>query len=92
MIRSVRHKGLKRFLEDDDRKGLPAEMVERIREILTTLEDARTIDDMNLRSFRLHPLKGSLKGFYAVTIRANWRIIFRYHDGEASDVDMVDYH
>lgn len=92
MIRSVRHKGLKRFIEDDDRSRLPADMVERIRIILTALADASTIDEMDLPSFRLHALKGDLSGFYAVTVRANWRIIFRFEDGDASDLDFVDYH
>lgn len=92
MIRSVRHKGLKRFIEDDDSSRLPADMVERIRIILTALADAATIDEMDLPSFRLHALRGDLSGFYAVTVRANWRIIFRFEDGDASDLDFVDYH
>lgn len=92
MIRSVRHKGLKRFIEDDDRSKLPADMVDRIRNILTALADAATIDEMDLPPYRLHALKGDLKGFHAVTVRANWRIIFRFEDGDAFDVDFVDYH
>lgn len=92
MIRSVRHKGLKRFIEDDDRSKLPADMIERIRNILTALADAATIEEMDLPSFRLHALKGDLHGFYAVTVRANWRIIFRFEDGDILDVDFVDYH
>jgi len=47
---------------------------------------------MNVPAFRLHSLKGQLKGFYAVTVRANWRIIFRFEDEDAFDVDFVDYH
>lgn len=92
MIRSVRHRGLKRFIEDDDRSRLPADMVDRIRNILTALADAATIDQMDLPPYRLHALKGDLKGFHAVTVRANWRIIFRFEDGDAFDVDFVDYH
>lgn len=92
MIRSVRHKGLKRFIEADDRSKLPADMAERIRHILTALSDATTVDEMDLPSYRLHALKGDLDGFYAVTVRANWRIIFRFEDGDAIDVDFVDYH
>ena len=67
-------------------------MVERIRDILTALEAAETLEALNLPSFRLHALKGELKGFWAVTVRANWRIIFRFANGKASDVDFVDYH
>jgi toxin HigB-1 len=91
MIESFRHKGLRRFYENDDRKLLRADMVERIRDILTALEAAETIEGLGRPSFRLHALKGELKGFWAVTVRANWRIIFRFANGNASDVDFVDY-
>ena len=47
---------------------------------------------MNRPNFRLHPLKGEMKGFHAVTVRANWRIVFRFKDGHAHDVDFLDYH
>ncbi len=67
-------------------------MVERIRDILATLDAAATMDGINRPSLRLHPLKGGLKGSWAVTVRANWRIIFRYNDGKAFDVDFIDYH
>jgi len=56
------------------------------------LDVAQDIEDMNVPTFRLHALKGDLKGFWAVTVRANWRIIFRFADGRASDVDLIDYH
>jgi proteic killer suppression protein len=92
MIESFRHKGLKRFYEDDDRKLLPPDMVERIREILSALDAAETIEGLSRPSFRLHALKGRLEGFWAVTVRANWRIIFRFADGKVFDVDFVDYH
>jgi toxin HigB-1 len=92
MIENFRHKGLKRFYEDDDHNLLPPEMVERIRDILSALEAAETIEGLSRPSFRLHPLKGQLKGFWAVTARANWRIIFRFANSKAYDVDLVDYH
>lgn len=92
MIRSVRHKGLKRLIEVNDRSKLPAGLIDRIQNILTALNDAQTIEDLALPSYRLHQLKGDLKGYYAVTVRANWRIVFRFEDGEAFDVDFVDYH
>ncbi len=66
-------------------------MVERIALILMTLHASKTVDGMSLPSFRLHALKGELRGFWAVTVRANWRIIFRFADG-AWDVDFIDYH
>lgn len=92
MIVSFAHKGLRRLYEDDDRRQLPADMVERIATILAALDGASTIDAMNRPSFRLHPLKGDRKGYWAVTVRANWRVIFRFAEGRASDVDFVDYH
>jgi toxin HigB-1 len=92
MIRTIRHKGLKRLYRDDDRRGVPADMAERIRSLLAALDTAKTIADMDRPSFRLHPLKGDLKGFWAITVRANWRIIFRLEDGEAYDLDLIDYH
>ncbi|MBK5960218.1 peptidase [Rhodoplanes elegans] len=92
MIESFRHKGLKKLFEDDDRSRLPPELVERIRDILAALDAATTIEGLDRPSLRLHPLKGKLKGFWAVTVRANWRIVFRYRDGTAYDVDFLDYH
>ena len=92
MIKAFAHKGLKRLHEDDDGRKLPADMLERIAIILAALDEARDIEDMNRPSFRLHKLKGDWKGFWAVTVRANWRIVFRFEDGKASDVDFVDYH
>ena len=92
MIQSFRHKGLRRLYEDDDRSKLPPEMAERIQGILSALDEAQAVADMNRPSLRLHPLKGDWKGFWAVTVRANWRIVFRFEDGNALDVDFVDYH
>jgi proteic killer suppression protein len=63
----------------------------KLRNILATLHAARTVDHMDLPGLRLHPLKGASKGLWAVTVRANWRVIFRFDDG-AEDVDYVDYH
>ena len=92
MIRSIRHKGLKRLYEDDDPRGVIREHAVKLRDILARLDAAGTVSDMGLPGFRLHPLKGDLKGFWAVTVRANWRVIFRFAEGEALDVDYVDYH
>lgn len=92
MIQSFKHKGLKRLFENGEKKGLRADYIEKIENILFVLNRARTIEDMNLPGFRLHPLKGDLKGFYAVTVRANYRVIFRLEDGHAHDVDLIDYH
>ncbi len=92
MIRSIRHKGLKRLYEDDDPRGVIAEHLVKLRDILVRLDAAGTVGDMDLPGFKLHPLKGELKGRWAVTVRANWRVIFRFADRDALDVDYVDYH
>jgi proteic killer suppression protein len=92
MIRRFRHRGLKRLFEDDDRRGLNAQHVEKIRSVLARLDRASEPGQMNLPGWRLHPLKGELARFWSVTISANWRIVFRFENGEATDVDYVDYH
>jgi len=92
MIRSIHHRGLRRLYEDNDPRGVMAEHAEKLRDILARLDAARVVTDMDLPGFRLHPLRGNLRGYWAVTVRANWRVIFRFADGEASEVDYVDYH
>jgi proteic killer suppression protein len=92
MIRTIRHKGLKRLFEQDDPGGVNPEHAGKLRDILATLHAAPDVEHMDLPGFRLHPLKGSMKGFWAVTVRANWRVIFRFVEGHAEDVDYVDYH
>ena len=80
MIRTIRHKGLKRLFEQDDPSGVNPEHVGKLRDILATLHAAPTVAHMDLPGFRLHPLKGQMKGFWAVTVRANWRVIFRFDE------------
>jgi proteic killer suppression protein len=92
MIESIRHKGLRQLFEDDNAKGVSAEHVRKLKQILATLHVAKTIDGMRLPTLGLHALHGDLKGYWAVTVRANWRVIFRFEDGQARDVDLVDYH
>jgi proteic killer suppression protein len=92
LIQSFRHKGLRRVFEDGDHRGVPAEMARRIGTMLAALDDAQEVEELNLPSFRLHQLKGDLLGLWAVTVRANWRIVFRFESGQALDVDFVDYH
>ena len=92
MIRAIRHKGLKRLYETDDARGVDAQHAEKLRDMLTRLDAATGCGDMDMPGFRLHPLKGAMKGFWAVTVRANWRVIFRFAGHDATDVDYVDYH
>jgi proteic killer suppression protein len=92
MIRNFRHKGLRRLFEDDDRSRLDAQDADKIARILARLNQSRGPQDMDVPGFRLHLLKGKLHGFWAVTVRANWRIVFRFQGEDAADVDLVDYH
>jgi toxin HigB-1 len=92
MIKSFNHKGLKRFYEDNDRKLVRPDLAERISVVLGYLEAAQVIGELDLPTLRLHSLKGDLKGFWSVTVRANWRIVFRFEDGAAYDVELIDYH
>lgn len=69
-----------------------ANVADRVALALADLDDARVPSDLDLPGYRLHPLKGDLKGFWSVSISRNWRIIFRFHDGDAYDVDLIDYH
>lgn len=92
MIRSFRHRGLKRLFEADDRRRLPARDIDKIRRILGRLNMATTPKDMEAPGFHLHPLKGDRRGFWAVTVRANWRIVFRFEEGDSWNVDYTDYH
>ncbi len=92
MIESFRHKGLKRLYDEDDARGVLAEHAVKLRNILARLDASTVAEDMDLPGFKLHALKGELKGFWAVTVRANWRVIFRFAQGNACDVDYLDYH
>ena len=92
MIRRFRHRGLKRLYEDDDRRGVNPQHVEALLRILLRLGRASEPGHMDLPGWRLHPLKGELAGFWSVTVRANWRIVFRFENGDVTDVDYLDYH
>jgi proteic killer suppression protein len=83
---------LKRLFEEDDRSKLNPQDVDKLARILARLDSSRAPADMAVPGFRLHPLKGDLKGFWAVTVRSNWRVIFRFSGEDALDVDLVDYH
>ena len=92
MIVSFKHKGLKRLFEQNDRSGLRADLTDKIERILTVLDAASAPQALDLPGYRLHQLKGDRKGYWSVTVRANWRIVFRFENDRACDVDLVDYH
>ena len=92
MIRSFRHKGLKALYEKNQSKGINPDWLKRIRALLTRLDAASEPVDMNFPGLRLHPMRGDLRGYWAVDVSGNWRVIFRFHDLEVWDVDLTDYH
>ncbi len=92
-IVSFRSRALRRLFENDDRRGISGRHVERVQDILVALDQAVRIDDMNAYpGWRLHSLKGGLRGFWSVSVSGNWRVIFRFDNEMAYDVDLVDYH
>jgi len=92
VIRSFRHKGLRLLFEAGNSRGVLAAHAQRIVDILDLLNAAAKPGDMNFPGSFLHPLKGKLKGSWAVRVSGNWRIIFRFEKGDAFDVDYLDYH
>lgn len=92
MIKSFTHKGLERFFTSGSTAGIQAVHARRLRQILALLNDAIAIEDIDAPGLRLHSLKGNRKGFWAVTVQANWRVIFRFEDDHVHVADYVDYH
>jgi len=92
VIASFKHRGLKRLYEHDDKRGVSAAHVDKIKRILARLDEAAEVRNMVLPGFGLHPLKGKLKGFWTVSVSGNWRVVFRFENGNAYDVDLTDYH
>lgn len=94
-IAGFRHKGLRHLYEDGSAKGVPPAMADKLRKLLVALE---TADDLGLLArfpgWKLHPLKGDLKGLWSLTVTGNWRLVFRYDDvaNTAEDLDFIDYH
>ena len=92
VVCSFRHRGLKRLYERGDASGIRPDLLTKARTILARLDAAQSVDGLRIPAFRLHALKGNLKGYWAVTVKANWRIIFRIEGGHAQDVELTDYH
>ena len=92
MIESFRHKGLKKYFEPGSAVGIQAHHAKRLRMQLVALDTARSIDDMNIPGFRLHPLKGARKGTWAVWVSGCWRVTFRFVDADVEVVNYEDYH
>lgn len=91
-IQTFKSKGLKKLFEEDDRSKVSADIVNKLLRSLDALDAATVSSDLNLPGFRLHQLKGNRKGTWAIDISGNWRLTFKFQDGDAFDVDLEDYH
>jgi proteic killer suppression protein len=92
MILSFRHKGLELYAKKGDRSKLPQTLVRKIKLVLTRLDAISEAEEMNQPGYSFHSLKGDLKGFYAVKVSGNWRVIFKVVAENVLDVDLIDYH
>lgn len=92
MIQSFRHKGVEKFFATGSRRGIQPHHAEKLRRQLGQLDAATDANDMNIPGWRLHPLKGSLKGHWAVWVDEHWRLTFAFHSGDAVLIDYQDYH
>ena len=94
MIKSFRHKGLRQLWEYKKAEKLPSDQVDKILQILEVIDSAQQVpqDFEFFRSWKIHPLKGELKGYWSLTVKENWRIIFRFIKQDAFDLDYMDYH
>lgn len=92
MIRSFRHRGLKRLYEYGDRSLIRPDLQERVEVMLAQLDVASSPEAMHIPHYRLHALKGDRKGYWSVTVKTNWRIIFHFEGEDVYDVELIDYH
>lgn len=92
MIQSFAHKGLERFYHTGSKSGIQAKHAERLRLILSNLDQAEEPEDMDLPGLALHELKGKRKGVWAVKVSGNWRVTFRFVGRDAGMVNYEDYH
>jgi proteic killer suppression protein len=92
VIKSFRHKGLEAFFRRGTKSGIQPHHAAKLRVQLTALHSATKPDDLSAPGWRLHPLTGSLKGFYSITVNGNWRVIFRFDGIDVELVDYLDYH
>ena len=92
MIKSFRHKGLRKLFETGSTSGVQANHAKRLRMQLAALDSAQAVEDMDIPGFRLHQLKGQMRGRWSITVNGNWRLTFEFQDGNAYVLDYEDYH
>jgi proteic killer suppression protein len=92
MIHNIKHRGLRRLYEKGDKKGLRTDIANKAELYLSILDTAESVEELRIIGFNFHALTGDKRGFYSVYVSRNHRIIFRFDNGTAYDVDLVDYH
>ena len=92
MIKTFKHKGLEKFYKTGNKSGVQAKHVTKLRFQLAALDSAFTVEDLDIPGYRLHPLKGSRKSLWSITVNGNWRITFEFTDGNVYIVNYEDYH
>ena len=92
MIKSFKHKGLEKFYESGNTKGIQVNHVKELRMQLAALDTAQSIDDLDIPGYRLHQLTGSRKGTWSITVNRNWRLTFEFGEGNVYVLDYEDYH
>lgn len=92
MIISFKHKGLERFYREGSAKGIQAQHKNKLRMQLAALDTAQAIEDMNIPGYRLHPLKGTRKGIWSISVSGNWRLTFQFENGNIHILNYEDYH
>jgi proteic killer suppression protein len=92
MIKTFKHKSLERFFIKGSTSGIQAVHARKIADQLAFLHSAQTIDDIDKPGYKLHELRGKLKGHWAISVSGNWRIFFVFKDGDAHVVNYEDYH
>jgi toxin HigB-1 len=92
MIKSIRHKGLQKYFEEGDPSKIQSDHIKKLRTRLTVLDTANRIEDIDRPGFALHPLKGTMKGRWAISVSGNWRLTFEFKDGDVLVLDYEDYH
>jgi toxin HigB-1 len=92
MIRNFRHRGLQRLFQRGDRSRIRPDLVAKVERVLARLDASAEPKDMDVPGFGLHAMTGDYRGFWSVVVSRNWRVLFRFENGDACDVDFIDYH
>ncbi len=92
MIKSFKHKGLEKFFGTGNARGIQSSHSKKLRMQLAALDTSQTIEDIDVPGYQLHPLKGTRKGIWSISVNGNWRLTFEFNDGNVYIVNYEDYH